>query len=118
MVKLEKDEEFCLVAQVGDKVIANSEISRRSGFSSHVCSLGIAIKDGFRDIGIGTQMMKCLISKAKEWGLKLIELSVYASNQRAIHVYKKVGFEEVGRKPNYIYKNDEYIDLIDMVLEL
>ena len=63
-------------------------------------------------------MIKCLILQAKKWDLKLIELSVFATNDRAIRVYRKVGFKEAGRKPNFIFKDGEYIDHVDMVLEL
>ena len=118
LAELDADKIFQLVAEVDGKVIANSQITRYTGYSSHVCGLGIAISDGYRDVGIGTMMMKALISKAKEWGLKIIELSVFATNERAIHVYEKVGFKEVGRKPNFIFKNEKYIDNVDMVLEL
>ena len=83
-----------------------------------MCGLGIAIKSGYRDVGIGTQMIKTLISKARSWDLKLIDLSVFATNERAINVYRKLGFTESGRKANYVFKDGEYIDHIDMTLEL
>ena len=63
-------------------------------------------------------MIKTLILQAKKLNLKLIELSVFATNERAIHVYRKMGFKESGRKPNYIFKDGEYINHVDMVLEL
>lgn len=118
LASLENDKEFRLVAEIDGKVIANSEITKYSGTSSHICGLGIAIQNGYRDIGIGTRMMECLISQGKKWGLKLIELSVFGTNDRAIHVYRKLGFKQVGIKPNYIFKEGKYIDQVDMMLEI
>jgi RimJ/RimL family protein N-acetyltransferase len=118
LIDMEEDKIFCLVSEVEGKVIANSKIRKHSGYSSHTCNLGIAIKKGYRDIGIGTQMMKTLISQAKKWGLKWIELYVFGTNERAIHVYRNVGFKEAGRKPNFIFKDGKYIDHLNMILEL
>jgi RimJ/RimL family protein N-acetyltransferase len=114
LCRLEKEEIFYLVAEVGGKVVANSEIRRGTGHSEHVGNVGIAIREGYRSIGIGTEVMKSLIDQAQNWGLKVLTLSVFASNKRAFHVYEKVGFVETGRVPRKFFRNDEYIDEIIM----
>lgn len=94
---LEGDEVFYLVAEVDGKVVANSEIGRgQGGYDRHVGRMGIAIREGFRDIGIGTQMMRTLIEQARIMGLKVLNLSAFGGNKRAIHVYEKVGFVQTG----------------------
>jgi ribosomal protein S18 acetylase RimI-like enzyme len=118
MIDIEEGNVFCLVSEVDGKVIANSEIRKHSGYSSHTGILGIAIMDGYRDIGIGTKMLETLILQAKSWGLTYIELYVFGTNKRAIHVYNKLGFKEVGRKKNFILKRGEYIDHVNMILEI
>ncbi|MBN1682846.1 GNAT family N-acetyltransferase [Candidatus Bathyarchaeota archaeon] len=118
LAEVEKGNTFIVVAEVGGKLVANSSITKKTGYSKHVGVLGISIKDGYRDIGIGTEMMNTLISKGKEMGLKIITLTVFSSNSRAKHVYEKVGFRETGRIPKEIYKNGEFIDHIFMVKEL
>lgn len=97
--RLEKDEMFYLVAEVSEKVVAVSEISKRSGYESHAGAIGIAIKSDFRELGIGTEMMKTLESQARKMGLKVLELSALASNERAVHVYEKAGFVQTGSVP-------------------
>lgn len=63
--RLEKDETFYMVAEVGGKVIGVSEINRRlGGYEKHVGVLGITIRNGFRNLGIGTEMMKTLVERA------------------------------------------------------
>jgi len=112
--RLEKDETLYMVAQVGGKVVAISEISRRSGYEKHVGVIGIAIRSAFRELGIGTEMMKTLIEQARTIGLKVLTLTAFATNKHAIHVYEKVGFEQTGRIPKKHFKEGEYIDEIMM----
>ena len=112
--RLEKDELFFLVAEVDGKVVASSEIDRRSDYEEHVGIIGIAIKSGFRDLGIGTEMMKTLVRQAETMGLKVLTLTAFASNERAIHVYEKVGFVQTGRVPKKHFKDGKYIDEIIM----
>jgi len=112
--RLEKAETLYMVAEVSGKVVAVSEISRRSGHERHVGVIGIAIKNGFRDLGIGTEMMKTLVKQAKEMGLKVLTLSAFASNKRAIRVYEKVGFVQTGRVPKKHFKEGKYVDDVIM----
>jgi RimJ/RimL family protein N-acetyltransferase len=118
LADLENDKVFMLVAEVDGKVVANSELGKKSGLSEHVGGIGIGIQDGYRDIGVGTEMLNALISKAKEWNLRILELGVFSTNDRAQHVYRKVGFKETGRFPKEIFKDNKYIDHIIMTLEL
>ena len=112
--RLEKDETFYLVAEVGGKVVAVSEISKRSGYEKHVGVIGIAIRNEFRDLGIGTEMMKTLVMQAQEMDLNVLTLTAFASNKRAIRVYEKAGFLQTGRVPKKHFKEGKYIDEIIM----
>jgi len=112
--RLEKDETFYLVAEVDGKVVAVSEIGRRSGYEKHVGVIGIAIRNEFRGLGIGTEMMKTLVMQAQEMDLKVLTLTAFASNKRAISVYEKVGFVQTGRVPKKHFKEGKYIDEIIM----
>ena len=118
LANLESDGDFALVAEVGGKMIANSELSRKSGYAAHVGEIGIAISAGYRDVGIGTEMLKTLIARGREIGLKVIKLSVFSTNPRAKHVYEKVGFRETGRIPKEFFKDGKYVDEILMTMEL
>ncbi|MEM3565752.1 MAG: GNAT family N-acetyltransferase [Candidatus Bathyarchaeia archaeon] len=112
--RLERGEIFCVAAEVDGRLVANSEIIKGTGYSRHVGFIGIAIKKGFRGIGIGTEMMKVLQEYARKVGLKVSTLSVFANNQHAINLYKKMGFVETGRIPKRFFKDGAYIDEIIM----
>jgi len=119
IAQLEKGNTFYMVAEVAGKVIASSSVGkRRLRCENHVGDLGLLIRSSYRDVGIGTEMMKTLIDQARIMGLKVLVLSVFATNERAIHVYKKVGFKEVGRIPRSIYRNGRYMDRVIMAKEL
>jgi len=118
LARIEKGELIDAVAEVDAKVVANSEVEKRSDLMSHVGNLGIAIKSGYRGIGIGTQIMKTLIEESRKAGLKILILDHFAINTTARSLYKKMGFKDAGIIPKGIFKNGKYIDLVRMVLEL
>jgi ribosomal protein S18 acetylase RimI-like enzyme len=104
-----------LIAEVNGKVVGSSEFGRKtSGHDRHVGRLGIVIRHDYRDLGIGTEMMKMMVKQARAADLKLLTLSVYATNERAKHVYQKLGFMETGRVPMTFFKEGKYIDEIMM----
>jgi len=113
-----KGEIIDLIAEVDGKVVANSEVEKRSGLMSHVGYLGIGIKADYRGIGIGTQIMQALKEESKKAGLKILVLDTFATNETAQALYRKMSFQDAGRIPKAIYKNGKYIDLIRMTLEL
>ena len=115
LARLEKDEDLYLVAEVNGRVIGSSELAgKTSGHDRHLGRIGIILKEGFRDLGIGTEMMKTLVEQARARGLKIVTLGAYATNERAHHVYRKIGFKEVGRIPMKFFREGRYIDEIVM----
>lgn len=115
----ERDEVFYLVAEVDGRAVANSELNQRlSAYDKHVGIIGIAIEDGFRDLGIGTEMMRALVGQAKSIDLRVITLGVFANTTRAIHLYEKVGFVQTGTIPNRFFKEGKYVDEIIMTKTL
>lgn len=60
--------------------------------------LGIAITAKMQDKGYGKEAIRSIVDYGfKEAGLKRITLSVFADNQRAVHVYEQCGFREYDR---------------------
>ncbi len=58
--------------------------------------LGIAVCKEARGLGLGTLLMQKIIQKAMQEGYPSISLSVDPENTTAVHLYKKLGFKEVG----------------------
>ena len=70
----------------------------------------------FRKLRIGWLLLASLIKEAEFMGSKLITLEVRASNNPAINLYKKFGFEICGNRKNYYSNKTE--DAILMSLDL
>ena len=61
----------------------------------------ISVIDEYRNKGLGTYVIKVLMSRAQIFDLKAIFLEVRESNKVAISFYKKLNFTEVGRREGY-----------------
>ena len=67
-------------------------------------------------LGIGTLLMEKALEQAKENGFTQVELGVFADNDRARHLYRKLGFTEIGCIPKaFCLKDDTYRDEVQMV---
>ncbi|MDJ1475515.1 GNAT family protein [Bacillus sp. LS15-K4] len=86
----------------------------------HAGTMGMGIREAYCNQGIGTKLIEFLISWAKEQkGLEKICLGVVSVNDRAIKVYKRIGFVEEGRQKKQIkYEDGTYGDDILMGLYL
>ncbi|MBT1444623.1 ribosomal protein S18-alanine N-acetyltransferase [Shewanella sp. JM162201] len=61
----------------------------------------ICIKPEMQGRGLGVRLMDHLIGEARDSGASVLMLEVRASNVAAIGLYRKLGFTEAGRRPNY-----------------
>lgn len=112
---LERDEDFFLAVEVGNKVVGLAEFKIKGGDKEHpVGAIGIIVKKGYRNLGIGTQVLKTLFEQAVFFGLRKMTINAFATNKRAIHVYKKVGFIEAGIIPERHFRQGKLIDEIIM----
>jgi RimJ/RimL family protein N-acetyltransferase len=83
----------------------------------HAAVLGISIRKAWCDRGIGAAMMRAAIAHAKAGGVvKRIELQVFTHNERAIALYRKLGFVEEGRRRRSACRDGRYFD--DLVMAL
>lgn len=65
--------------------------------------------------GYATEALQLLLDYAfLELNMHRIALRVFSFNEKAIHVYKKIGFMEEGRSRESIYRNGEWHDIIHM----
>lgn len=73
---------------------------------AHQCEFGIIVAPGYRNKGIGSDLLKNLIHLAKEYfKIELLHLQVYAKNP-AINLYQRFGFREFGCQTHWIKEAD------------
>lgn len=86
---------------------------------SHQADLAVSVKKKFWGLGIGTHLMQTMIDFAKKSGqTEILHLGVKADNLTAICLYRKMGFNEIGRHKNFFKINGKYYDEILMDLYL
>ena len=66
--------------------------------------MNVAVHPDFRKQGIATALILGLVEELRKKGSHCLTLEVRASNENAISVYRKLDFQEVGRRKNY-YRN-------------
>jgi ribosomal-protein-alanine N-acetyltransferase len=69
--------------------------------------MNLAVAPEFRRKGIAKELVLELIDRLKANQVTCLTLEVRASNTPAILLYEKLGFREVGRRPNYYHKPKE-----------
>ncbi len=86
--------------------------------TAHVVRLTIAIHEGSQGMGYGKKLMTALIEwSATNAAIEKIELQVRSSNERAIALYKRFGFQEEGRKLKRLkLEANRYLDDVYMAL--
>ncbi len=78
----------------------------------------IAVAPKWRQFGVGSALLAEVIEDAKEAGVKRLHLEM-RSNNSAIHLYQKFGFNQVGVRRNY-YKGDDsrHYDALTLAIEI
>lgn len=106
------EEGLALVAEAGGETIGNVLVSiERNVVSSHVGTLSIVVAEGWRDVGIGSAMVRAAQEWAAGHGLLKVALAVFPDNERAIAVYERAGFVREGlRRRQYRGDDDQLRD--------
>ena len=89
---------FWLVAEDGDAVLGYVGSQSVLGESD---MMNLAVRPDCRRRGIGEALVLALWEAMRERGNRCLSLEVRVSNAPAIALYQKLGFSQVGRRPNY-----------------
>lgn len=83
---------------------------------SHTGEFGVSVHPDYQGIGIGKQLIATLLNWAKDNNtIEKVYLSVFATNNKAIDLYRGLGFIEEGRHINAVKQLDgEYVDVLQM----
>ena len=93
-----------VIGTAGLNVFANNRLR-------HSASIGIMVHRDYQGNGIGRKLMETLLDVSDNWLMLVrVELSVFIDNQKAIELYKKLGFEIEGTKRKAGIRGGQYID--------
>lgn len=84
------------------------------GRCGHICNASYAVKSSARNLHIGEKLVSDCLVQGKENGFKILQFNaVVKSNLSAQHLYKKLGFVELGTIPNgFLLKSGDYEDIV------
>lgn len=91
-----------------------------TGHCSHICNASYAVKDNRRGQHIGERLILDSMKIGAKLGFRILQFNaVVASNVYALHLYKRLGFTQLGRIPSgYRMQNGNYEDIIPHYIEL
>jgi len=86
-----------------------------SPFARHVAEVGIGVIEPYREIGIGTHLLRRAIRAAREARLEKLTATAFAINERALNLFIGRGFKVTGRRYRQFNLDGRYID--ELLLE-
>ncbi len=92
-----KEDDWCLVAEVKGKIVGAVWVRIMDDYGhidGETPSFAISLYEEYRNMGIGTALMRDILELLKNKGYKQTSLSVQKANY-AVRMYQKVGFEVI-----------------------
>ncbi len=100
-----KEDDWCLAAEMKEKIVGAVWVRIMNDYGhidDKTPSLAISLYEEYRNLGLGTALMKEMLQFLKNKGYKQISLSVQKENF-AVGMYRKLGFKVVSEN------DEEYI---------
>lgn len=95
-----------------DRQVVGYGIMQTPGRWAHI--LNVAVAPGQRGRGLGRRLMVQLLAEARAAGARRVWLEVRPTGRRAIRLYRKLGFQRVGRRPRYYRERGSKLDAVVM----
>ncbi len=115
-----KEEEFIkkyddfkqvFIARSDDKIVGYLGIGRSHLEKlTHIGKFTVGVLDEYKRQKIATELIETAEKWAKDKGVKRLELTVVTSNEPAVELFKKVGFEEEGIRRKSVKIGTKYVD--------
>lgn len=97
-----------VVGQLGMQVCQNPR--RR-----HVAELGMGVREEYQGQGIGSALLRAALEMADNWlNIRRVELTVYPTNEAAIALYERFGFEVEAELTDYAFQYGKYVNVLAM----
>ncbi len=114
-------DEIELLAELEGRIIGSAGIGcvARREKTRHRAEFGISVDRAYWGLGVGRALTEASIACARSAGYHQLELEAVAENQKALALYRSVGFVEYGRNPRgFRSRLTGWQELVLMRLEL
>jgi putative acetyltransferase len=110
---------FEIVAVRDDRCVGFGAVYVHGDHFDHCGSLMLGVQEACRGQGIGSLLLKVLVTTAwREARLSKIQLTVLTNNVGAINLYRRHGFQAEGLHRRYARRGETYADAFSMALLL
>ena len=119
--KTESPNEIEIVAIVDGKIVGTAGIEAvgKKYKVKHRAEFGISILKEYWGLGLGKALANACIECAKQAGYVQLELNAVAENNRAVSLYKSLGYKEFARNPKgFNSRTSGFQELVYMYLSL
>jgi RimJ/RimL family protein N-acetyltransferase len=100
-----------LVGKIKGKIVSHLFIDRSDKERlEHIGDIAVSVEKNHWGKSIGFEMVSFAIEWAKDRKISKLQLQVRTDNDRAINIYKKLGFSEEGRITQSMKIGDTYFD--------
>jgi len=94
---------ICIVAVADEQVVGFGIASGKAG-EGHIVNIGV--NPVYRRYGCGRQLLEGLLRELKGMQVETVFLEVRASNQNAMRLYRRTGFNQIGLRKDYYSLGD------------
>ncbi|HAM49585.1 MAG TPA: hypothetical protein DCP92_02390 [Nitrospiraceae bacterium] len=100
-------------AVVGCLAALQADEGRREE-TAHILQIGLHLKQTYRGLGIGSQMLQYAMTWAKEHGFKKLEASIFTTNKRSLNLFSNADFTDEGIRRKRFRIGSDYFDEVCM----
>jgi L-amino acid N-acyltransferase YncA len=100
---LDHDRVLPLLAEADGRIVGDATLhQRRGGWMRHAAKVRVVIDPAFRGKGLGSQLVKELITIAEHTDLEKLDVGLMAEQKAAISAFKDLGFVQVAVFPDHV----------------
>jgi phosphinothricin acetyltransferase len=101
------------VAVQGGQVVGYSSFGPFRAWEGYrfTVECSVYVRDGMRGEGVGVKLLMPLIDAARGLGLHAMIAGIDAENNASLHLFRKLGFQEVAHLPQVGQKFGRWLDL-------
>lgn len=116
---INKGDKTVIVVEINNRYVGSGDLRRETiRRKKHGGSIGISLLKEYREEGIGAELLTMLIEEGKKLGLRLLYLTCLENNERALHLYEKLGFKRCGYLPNACFWKGGYVGEVTLYLPI
>lgn len=107
---------YNLVAELEGKVVGQLGLQVcQNPRRRHVAELGMGVAEDYQGQGIGSALLRSALELSDQWlNIRRLELTVYSSNEVAIALYERFGFEVEAELSDFAFQYGNYVSALCM----